>query len=118
MSNSEKDDCGICPFTFRGWMKSACRWHDQAYKKDSWHQQNLSREYVDRVFLNQLLELAERGTFTLGKKAQAYAAYAFVRQFGSLWWEGVEYGEPTPQKKELVAAVYKGSELSSRSFIV
>lgn len=99
-------------------MLPACVWHDQAYIKGSWHQQNLSREYVDRVFYNQLLILADRGTFRLGKRLQAKVAYKFVRQFGCNWWEGREYGEPTIEQKQTVAAIYNFSSVSNEVYFV
>lgn len=113
MADSEPDRCGIFPCTFGGWMLAACIWHDQAYKKGSWQMEHLSREYVDRVFYNQLLELATRGTFKAGKRLQALIAYRFVREFGSTWWEGREFGEPSIDTKEIVACwLSRNSSLS------
>jgi hypothetical protein len=87
MKEDASNDCGITPFKFRGWSKNACMWHDKAYLKDSWHQQNLTREQVDRWFHTLLLIEANKGKFKALKRIQAYFMYQFVRAFGSKWWE-------------------------------
>lgn len=104
MSDSDPVACGICyPLAFRGWMLPACAWHDTAYTKGSWQMKHLSREYVDRVFYNQILELAKRGRCRAGKRVQAWVCYQLVRQFGASFWEGRQYGEPTFEEQQLVA---------------
>lgn len=90
MSDTEPNRCGICPFTFGGWAAPACVWHDEAYIKNSWHQQNMTRKEVDDYFLFLLLHLANQGSYRPLKKVQAYIMYKFVRSVGSFWWEGTE----------------------------
>jgi hypothetical protein len=45
---------------------------------------------VDDHFYRMLLDAASRGTFTAGKRVQAYIMYKFVRAVGSIYWEGKE----------------------------
>lgn len=85
MVDTEPNDCGIKPFTFRGWVKAACAFHDQAYIKDSWHQQNMTRIELDRWFLTQMLEISGRNILKIGA---SYLMYGVTRVFGGRWWEG------------------------------
>ncbi len=104
MSDNEPARCGIAPCTFGGWMMPACEWHDKAYTTGSWQMQHLSREYVDRVFYNQLLELAKRGRCQAGKRAQAWLCYQVVRSCGGPFWEGRQYGDPQLEEVQMVAS--------------
>lgn len=65
----------------------ACEFHDRAYEDGSWHQKNLTRREVDKLFLDQMLLLAGNNT---KKIIKAYAFYHIVRKFGWLFWEGKE----------------------------
>lgn len=85
MSDNEPCGCGIWPFVFRGWMKTACEWHDTAYIEGSWAQGLLTRKQVDLAFLGMLLELAGDNKL---KQLAAYSAYRVVRLLGWIWWEG------------------------------
>lgn len=85
MSDSEPDECGIKPITFRGWVKEQCRWHDLAYIKGSWHQLNMTRKQVDEHFLRMMLEDAQGN---IPKRVASYVMYGVVRAVGWMWWEG------------------------------
>lgn len=79
--------CGVSPFiTGEGDpFFNACEWHDKAYTKDSWAEHQMTRDEVDRFFLNQMLLIAGEDTLL---KARAYLYYDIVRFFGCRWWEG------------------------------
>lgn len=87
-----KDDsqvgCGISSI----WMTSnndiffpACEFHDSAYEKDSFLQKKFTRAAIDKMFLNQMLVIAEENILL---KARAYLYYYIVRIFGGKYWEG------------------------------
>ncbi len=80
--------CGIKPFLVGGWADKACKWHDEAYTKGSTQQRFVSREEVDKAFLNQLLNAANGAKYAPLRRLQAYTFYRIVRLFGGLWWEG------------------------------
>ena len=69
-----KDEC----------MTPAAEWHDIAYTKGSWHQQNMTRKQVDEIFLQLMLTCS---TTTL-QRARAYFYYGVVRAVGGIFWEG------------------------------
>ena len=85
MPESENDVCGVPPFEFKGWARDACYWHDLAYRKGSWHQENLSRKSIDKKFLEHLRLLAGANEARL---MQAEAMYFIVRLIGGMFWEG------------------------------
>ncbi len=88
-----KDDnhtgCGISPLATgkKDPFFEACRWHDQTYTEGSYAQNKLSREVIDRLFLAQMLIIAE-DNFLLKLKAHLY--YRLARLFGARFWEGKE----------------------------
>lgn len=85
MSDTKGTACGVFPLLFRGWPRTACTRHDQAYSTGSWHQKNLTRKEVDDYFLVQLLELS--GT-NPAKRLASYTMYTVVRLIGWKYWEG------------------------------
>ena len=62
-----------------------CLMHDAAYEKGSEIQKILSRKHLDKLFLNQCLEIAGS---SIALKIKAYVYYSIVRSFGWLYWEG------------------------------
>lgn len=86
-----KDDdhtgCGISPLATgkKDPFYEACRWHDEAYTNESWHEKNLKRREVDKQFYRQMLEIAG-GNLLLRAKAWIY--YSLARTFGARFWEG------------------------------
>lgn len=85
MNDKEPDECGIQLARFRGWTQAACEFHDKAYIKGSWHQQNMSRKEVDKHFLSQLLLMSKNSVL---KKAASYFMYSVTRLGGWMFWEG------------------------------
>lgn len=85
MADTKGNDCGIYPAQFRGWVKMACRWHDQAYSENSWAEKNLTRKQVDDHFLSQLLLMSGRNVLKIGA---SYIMYGVTRLLGANWWEG------------------------------
>lgn len=66
-------------------FQSACAWHDKAYSTSSWAENHLTREQVDRKFLEMMLLIAGWNPF---KRARAYFYYWLARAFGAQFWEG------------------------------
>lgn len=85
IKDSDNDDCGVPPVTFRGFPKAACQLHDRMYVKGSWAQQHLTRLEADRHFLTMLLEMSGRNPL---KRAASYVLYRLVRLLGAPYWEG------------------------------
>lgn len=90
LKNTKKESdyigCGDPPFTIKDTdFFKACEWHDRAYTDGSWHQQNLSRDEVDKWFLAQMLAIAGDSKI---QRIRAYAYFWLVRLFGRKWWEG------------------------------
>lgn len=85
MADTRGWGCGIYPLIVPSRFQDACDWHDRAYSENSYHQGALSREYVDRFFLRQMLLIAGRNPLRI---AQAWAFYWIARRLGGLWWEG------------------------------
>lgn len=89
MKDDPTEGCGYA-LTFRGWMKKACGYHDEAYLERSDAQKWLTRRDVDDAFLRDLLLASKRGRFQIGKRAFSYLAYGVVRAVGHWFWEGKE----------------------------
>lgn len=91
MKEDPIDECGLSPFTFRGWMLKYCRAHDEAYKKDSEAQRaGLTQLEMDQSFKREALRETLRPSGyafenlaslprRVGKRIMAYAAYGVIR---------------------------------------
>lgn len=86
MSDTKGEGCGVWPILLKGGkFEEACKWHDKAHLEQSWHQLNLSRYEIDRVFLLQMLTIAGKRKL---RRLQAYVFYGLARVFGGWFWEG------------------------------
>lgn len=81
-------DCGIKPFLFGGWCQSACLRHDNFYINSA--HSELTRLYVDKLFLSDCLELAKKGRCEFLKRQASYVMYGIVRATGGIFWDGIE----------------------------
>ncbi len=84
------DDRIVCGYWFintgtKEKLIEACRWHDDAYTEGSFHQKKLTRSFVDKWFLDQMLLIAKDD---ISRQVRAYAFYGISRIFGGLFWEG------------------------------
>lgn len=87
LKDDKHEGCGISPLATgkRDPFFDACRWHDDAYVRNSWHQYNLKRKETDLYFLKQMLSIAGDNPFL---RARAYLYYRLARIFGRRFWEG------------------------------
>lgn len=88
INDDKEDGCGISKWWLtseKDPLRSACLWHDDSYVAGKPIQQVLTRKEVDKLFLQQMINLSGK---SLLLKARAYTYYAIARTFGSKYWEG------------------------------
>ena len=87
MVEDKYDGCGISNLISTGPKDpfyNACQWHDEAYSKGSFHEQNFSRKQMDLVFLAQMKLIAGKNLLL---KTKAFLYYGIARLFGGTYWE-------------------------------